>query len=236
MLKILPITTIFLLTAVFFIPTSSLAVPIANNTTVTQNNDCFDCGNLEQINVTVITQDIFLGALWLIPENRDTLSAFLSNIARVGQDNVCSECIEVSQKNIARIVQNILDLTITIPLNSSLPISQIPPSLFTNLAEVEQDNSCKECLFDDQTRFELITQEITVPNNLLTLTPVSLLGNFARISQTNSCIVCDGVFQGNLAIVVQNLSPIATPEPGTLILLGSGLIGLGFFQFAKRRL
>ena len=240
-MKIFIPITIFLLTLVFFTPTSSQAVSIANNTTVFQINDCSECGNTEQVNLALITQNISLGSLWLIPDNRPFLFNTLSNIARIGQENFCNECIEVVQDNFATIIQNIMDLSITFLPDSSLPISQIPPSLFTNLAEVEQGNSCEECRFDDQINFSSITQHISLPDtlilnpgNILASSPLGLLGNFSTISQFNFCIVCDGVSQSNLALVVQNISAI--PEPGTAILLGSGLVGLGLLHFAKRRL
>ena len=234
MKKIIPIT-VFLLTLIFFIPTSSQAIFIENLSTVFQTNDCFECGNVEQVNRSFITQNIILGSSWFISDNRALLFNALNNIASTDQTNFCVDCNEVEQNNSATVIQNI-----------SLPIPQLPPSFISNLAEVEQGNICEECRFDDQINSSSITQQITLPDtstlnpgNSPASSPLSILANFSTISQLNFCIMCDGVSQSNLALVVQNIRSQdirSMPEPGTVLLLGSGLVGLGLLHFAKRRL
>lgn len=238
--------TVFMSIFLFFTPIVSQAAPLVNVGTVFQGNLCFECESLEQANLSVITQNIKLGSHRGIPNNSFLIIDALLNIAFVDQNNFCENCQNVDQINSSAVIQNI-DLPQVSMTNHGSPVRELPHDLVSNIADVVQDNICEQCQFIEQVNSEAVTQNITLldpspldPTDNPAGFPLNIFSNFATVSQFNFCTICDGVSQSNFALVVQNISAMpghisSMPEPGTIFLLGSGLIGLGLLRFAKSK-
>lgn len=219
-------------------PVISHAVSISNITTISQSNDCRECGGVQQTNLSVIIQHIVLAAFWFVPAN-SFLVQELSDLARIDQSNFCFACGGVGQSNSTTVIQNI-DSPAFIPSPDTLPtIPGFSSTEIVNLVTAAQSNLCEECLGSDQLNVISITQDISLLGPLVLKSdgtpagiPLSVLANLAVIDQTNFCSVCDGVRQSNVALVVQEIAPV--PEPGTVLLFGSSLTAL--LAFARRKL
>jgi hypothetical protein len=137
--------------------------------------------------------------------------------------------------------------------NHSL-ISEPWTSVFTltNDARIFQVNLCVGCATAIQTNIANITQINSIMGGLFDLAMptgsdsvlegyvTSLQTNLARIVQLNLCLDCANGDQLNLADIEQlNILDASShggtvngsvPEPGTLLLLSSGIVGLGLWR------
>ena len=122
----------------------------------------------------------------------------------------------------------------------------------TNDARVFQVNLCVRCATAIQTNISNITQINSFMGSLVELAePIgshsaveghltSFQTNLARVVQFNLCLDCISADQFNLANIEQgiglnlaspeNLINSPVPEPSTLLLLSSGILGLGLWR------
>ncbi|MGH7232649.1 MAG: PEP-CTERM sorting domain-containing protein [Nitrospiraceae bacterium] len=124
-------------------------------------------------------------------------------------------------------------------------------SAFTlqNDAQIFQVNLCVGCATAIQTNIANITQINSIVGELMQLGDPSVSGsalqgymttfqtNLAKIVQLNLCLDCAKADQLNLADIEQrNLAPFGdpigsqVPEPTTILLLGSGIVGLWLWR------
>jgi len=226
-----------LLGLAFMAPSNSQAVNLTleNYAEAVQTNECYDCGDIVQVNVTSIYQTIKVAKQWLLPDNVHQLADILNDVV-LYQDNICEFCVEVLQLNETYITQYI-----TLPttlLYTGGPFPGYPPVFAGNEAIEDQFNFCEDCYLDDQINYSVIEQFIDltdlyvldasgIPNGGY----LSEFSNLAYLDQLNYCYYCANMTQYNIIELYQQIKPV--PEPATMVLMGSGLIGLVAWRLRK---
>lgn len=233
MKKLLTLTT-FLLALAFVGPGTSEAATLhfENYAEVTQYNYGESSSVFEQVNITVIHQRIRLDKYWLLEANSNLLFDFLNDVV-LYQDNFCVLCVDVVQENILELYQNIISPELILVQGNLLP--GLPPGIHLNEAYEDQENNLFASFDTLQVNFHEVYQVINFfdPISLTSIidTDVNLF-NYADIWQVNECFKCWGGSQVNYALILQDIRPI--PEPGTILLLGSGLTGIVLWRMRKK--
>ncbi len=227
------IVSLLVLAVCFYLPAASEAAPLtieaSNLASLSQYNECLDCGGIEQLNVALIYQEIRLGPEWYATENSWIFGELL-NLAFIEQDNICEGCGDVIQFNGLTVNQWIQEPPV---FPTSTPGAGPFPEILANLALVDQSNLCDTCGESSQLNVAEITQFITLYRPFVLPEGESLVShlNFASIIQTNYCSNCDGVAQLNLASITQSIQPV--PEPSSVLLMVSGLAALCFWRMRQ---
>jgi len=197
---------------------------------VDQYNGAAYVEEFSQLNVTVLYQTIQVGPYFVTDPIYQT--PLVDNIVLGHQDDICVECYEMYQNNYLEFVQ-----VIDPPgfLNPGAPHGGYAPfNLAINLHDGEQINLGEFAAGVDEFNFEEVYQDLAYnvptalhPGQLLSLT------NYLEFWQVNECYYCASGSQENILLVHQTIKPI--PEPATMMLMGSGLIGLVAWRLRKGR-
>src|SRR5918996_4033802 len=151
----------------------------------------------------------------------------LLNDAEILQFNVCVGCATAIQTNVANVTQtNLVNATQVMSSLGNL-LQQVPAddsvltgfvtSFQTNAARILQFNLCVDCLDIDQVNFNSLSQQNRGLTHQL---------NLALLDQTNAALLDPS----------RDLAAIPVPEPGTLLLVGSGIVVPGLWRgFLARR-
>ena len=236
MKKLLSLAAI-LLGLAFVAPSSSHAtnLTLENYAEAIQTNECEDCSEILQINYTKIYQRIKVAEYWLLPGNVHQFADILNDV-ELYQDNYCFECYEVEQINETYVIQKI-----TLPTTFLIgggPSPSFPPVFAGNESIGDQLNVCYSC-YDDVQINEFEIYQVIDLTDLFVLDPTGIPNgdylaeffNLAYLDQVNYCSYCDYTTQYNIIELYQGIQPI--PEPGTIVLMGSGLIGLVAWRVRK---
>jgi len=104
-----------------------------------------------------------------------------------------------------------------------------------DIATVTQSNTCIDCQNTTQVNDTFIFQFLGLDDTFLQFLNHATLDttvlNLATILQENTCSTCERVQQTNFTEIHQSIN--AVPEPGTFLLLGTGIAGLMFYGRKK---
>jgi PEP-CTERM motif len=223
-------------------PHPSEALSIGNVAVVEQTNFCQHCVDVEQENVALIFQDIAVSSIFVYSPAPGTLDpawfTAMDNTQQWTRTDYCPSCptpdSQVTQTNTVTIFQEIgVDGVLKGPGPMVTP--GFPAIEIGNIAAVTQSNTCIDCQATTQANDTFIFQFLGLDDTLLQFLNHATLDttvlNLATILQENTCSTCERVQQTNFTEIHQSIN--AVPEPGTFLLLGTGIAGLMFFGRKK---
>jgi PEP-CTERM motif len=223
-------------------PHPSEALSIGNVAVVEQTNFCQHCVDVEQENVALIFQDIAVSSIFVYSPAPGTLDpawfTAMDNTQQWTRTDYCPYCTtpdsQVTQTNTVTIFQEIgVDGVLKGPGPMVTP--GFPAIEIGNIAAVTQSNTCIDCQNTTQVNDTFIFQFLGLDDTLLQFLNHATLDttvlNLATILQENTCSTCERVLQTNFTEIHQSIN--AVPEPGTFLLLGTGIAGLMFFGRKK---
>jgi hypothetical protein len=223
-------------------PHPSEALSIGNVAVVEQTNFCQHCVDVEQENVALIFQDLAVSSIFVYSPAPGTLDpawfTAMDNTQQWTRTDYCPSCTtpdsQVTQTNTVTIFQEIgVDGVLKGPGPMVTP--GFPAIEIGNIAAVTQSNTCIDCQNTTQVNDTFIFQFLGLDDTLLQFLNHATLDttvlNLATVLQENTCSTCERVLQTNFTEIHQSIN--AVPEPGTFLLLGTGIAGLMFFGRKK---